>query len=239
MALAIIGGALVYVGVRATKDKRNDRDRAWFYASGAFNALVLLLAVFAPGIINGWWALDTQPPPRDMNKRVAYSRDQSTPQEGRPLGDDDWADAATESIQQEDLNLRVESAKIGRLADKGQASFVLIHVRMGFVPTGPPLVFEGFTNEKHKPVLTDASGNSFPFQDQRQRKKGRGAPVFELPSVTPIELSPSEPLDMLLVFASPPSKIEDLRLEIPSSAWGRQGMCKLRIHGLIDPPLKK
>jgi hypothetical protein len=238
IALTVVGGALVYAGVRASEKRNLDRDRAWFYGAGALNGLVLLLALFAPGIINGWWALDTTPPPRDVHKLVALSRDKPG-DEGRVVGSDDWVDAATETIRQEDIVLSVESVKIGRLPDRGAAPFVLIHVRLTFIPTGAPPTFEGF-GDQHKPALTDGSGRSLAFQDQRPRgKKGKGPLVFEGPSTGPTELSPSEPLDLLLTFASPPSRSEDLRLEIPSSAWGRQGMCKWRIPGIIDRSQKK
>jgi hypothetical protein len=48
--------------------------------------------------------------------------------------------------------------------------------------------------------------------------------VSEYPEVAPLTF-----LDHLLVFEAPPPEIQSLKLELPASAWGRNGTCKLRI----------
>jgi hypothetical protein len=232
--LALAGSVLVGLGIRATGEDRKTRDQVWFYISGVLNGAILILALFLPGVLNSWWALDRPAPSKDPNKLVLVPRDK-TQEEGQPLGADDWADASTEAIRQDDVLVRVESVKVGPVADKGTDSRLLVHLRLANVGQGKPIPFEGFGG-KHEPKLTDESGGSFAFQEQRLRKPARGAPVFEASGPRTVEVQPMVPQDVLLIFEAPP-KTEGLRLEIPSSAWGRKGVCKLRIPALFDSGL--
>jgi hypothetical protein len=235
VALALVGVALVWVGIRATQEDRKTRDRVWFYLGGALNGLILILVLFLPGALNNWWALDRPAPPREPNKQVRVPRDR-TQEEGQPLTEDDWSDAATDALRQDNLLVRVESVKAGQLADKGTGSYLLVHLRLANVGQGEPIPFEGFGSQ-HQPKLTGDGGAALAFQEQRLRKPARGALVFEATGPRVVEVQPTIPQDLLLIFESPPSRFEELRLEIPSSAWGRKGMCKWRISALFDSGL--
>src|SRR5262249_32869334 len=68
--LTVLGGVLIYLGVRSMQENRKVRDQAWFYTAGSVNAIVLLLTLFFPGLINSWWVLDTRVAPPDPNKLV-------------------------------------------------------------------------------------------------------------------------------------------------------------------------
>jgi hypothetical protein len=235
IGLSVLGGAAVAMGLRATQDHRKTSDRAWLTLSGTLNGFVLFLALVLPGVLNGWWVLDKAVAKKDLDKMVVVARDRPN-EEGRPLTEGEWVDATTESIRQGDVAIRVESAKVGPLpGGTGKGSYVLIHIKFANAGNAQTISLEGFSNEQHRPVLTDASGRSFAFLEQRLRKQARGAPAFEdAGGAKVVEVMPARFQDLLLIFASPSSTFEEVRLELPSAAWGQKGACKLRIPASIE-----
>jgi len=83
-----------------------------------------------------------------------------------------------------------------------------------------------------KPVLTDGSGRSFAFLKPLKRKSRVGTPVFEDLADQRVELGPDGWQEYLLLFESP-SSVDLLKLEVPASAWGRDGRCQFNITGLV------
>jgi hypothetical protein len=226
--LSFSGLVVAYLGFRSTGNERRPADWIWLSAGGILNFTVTILTLFAPGYLNDWWALDREVTVDDPHERVAVPRDNSK-DAGRLLKQDEWADAATEAVRQDQIFIRIESAKIGPVAGKGTGSNLLIHLRLVNMGQGDAISFEGFTGDQHTPVLKDDSGQSYLLQEHRVRKQARGAPVFETFIGGQMDLPMGYPLDHLLVFTFPSTKFEGLNLEIPSSAWGMKGMCKFRI----------
>jgi hypothetical protein len=226
--LSFAGLVVAYLGFRSTRSERRPADWVWLSAGGILNGTVAILTLFAPGNLNEWWALDREATAGDPNERVVVPRNNSM-DAGRSLKQDEWADAATEAIRQDQILIRIESARIGPVANKGTGSNLLIHLRLVNLGQGNAVTFEGFTGEQHAPVLKDDSGQSYSLQEHRLRKQARGTPVFETFIGGQMDLPMGYPLDHLLVFTFPSTKIDGLNLEIPSSAWGMKGMCKFRI----------
>ena len=48
---------------------------------------------------------------------------------------------------------------------------------------------------------------------------------------------PAKYVDVLLVFDYPLPQLEAVKLQVPSSAWGRTGICRFRINGAFEAPL--
>jgi hypothetical protein len=62
--------------------------------------------------------------------------------------------------------------------------------------------------------------------------RGEGPPAFEDVGDQAVELKEDDRQDLLLLFEAP-SRVEILKLEVPTSAWGRDGRCKFHIAGLF------
>jgi hypothetical protein len=236
LSLSALGLAAVLVGLVALREAGRVRDRVWLSFGGVLSGAVLSLALLAPGVLNGVWEIDFSVPGRDPDQLLVVSRDQ--PEEGKPLGEGEGAEASTDAIRQGDLLLRVQAVQVGRLpeqeASPSPAKHLLIRLRLNNLGHERTISFEGFSNGKHRPIITNDRGRSLAFRDQRHRKRARGAVVFESaarPRTVP--LGPTRRVDVLLVFAAPASESERLKLELPAAAWGGKGVCRFRITRLF------
>lgn len=222
IVLAIVGLLVPALGVFAGKEHREIKDWVWFTLGSAMNGLVLFLALFMPGFLNAFWALDVAVP-TDPDKQVAVPRDQPRAA-GKPLTADDWVDAGVEAIRQDTVLVRVKSIKSG--------SSLQIHLEI--VNLGSEMItITGLGVDKNTPGLTDGSGHSYEFVKRQQRTNIEGPLVFADVAEKGVELGMNERQDYLLLFEAPPSGI-DLKLEVPTSAWGRNGRCKFRIPATFD-----
>ncbi len=232
--IGFIGLAVVYLGMRATKDFRPTKDVIWLSLGGVSNMAIVAVALLTPGVLNEWWALDAATSlPREQRSGVAVPRD-AVMDTGRPVAEEDWVDAATEAIRKEYLAVRVESVKVATPKGSGGAQ-VLVHLRLMNAGSGEPISVQGFNAAP--PTLKAESGSDCPFVEFKVRKQARGAPAFEPASGQPLELSLERPQDFLLVFTSGSPSASSYLLEIPASAWGRKGICKLRIPASFDSSL--
>lgn len=227
--LAALGLVVVLVGIPLSWPRRQTRDRVWLTLGGSVSGAVLGVALFASGLLNPFWAIDF-PVPRnqDPNRMVVVPRD-VLQDPGKPYTAGDWVDAETEAIRQYDMIVRVDSVKTGPLPDKEDRFYLQIHLRLANSGHTENIPIECFGVDKHPPALHDDSGRLYPFLDQRPRRLAAGVIVFEPPSQEVATLLPPRYLDYLLVFELPSSGFEALKLELPASAWGRQGVCRFRI----------
>jgi len=242
IGLLAVGMMLTVLGVRATRENRTTSDIAWLVTGGGLCGLGLLLTLVAPALLNPFWAIDLSIPKADPDSQVRVPRGDPRGQ-GRPVSTHDWTDVTTEVIRQNDVVVRVESVKAGPLPGKGDRSYVKIHLRLANVGYERYIPFDGFAREKHAPVLTDDSGRTYAFREQRWRNhapgpKGRAAaePVFEAAPERLVYVTPNRNVDRLLVFEGSPGKA--LKLELPAAAWGRRGTFKFRIPGLFPTALR-
>lgn len=244
ICLAIVGIGLLGSGIWATAGNRRLRDWVWFALGGGLCIAVLVVSLAMPGLMNRQWAIDTAAPRVDPDAPVIVGRDMAL-EEGKRASADDWADALTHAIRQEDLLVRVESVKIGTLPGKGDTSYFLIHLRLANCKQLQTITVDGFQSEPNRPTLTSESGRSHAFVEQRLRKRAKGPAVFEA-SARAVDLSTGDSLagsgdrqDYLLVFASPPGLFEPVKLEVSASAWGRKGTCRFRIPRSFDSTVSK
>ncbi len=221
IALGALGLALVLPGLLACRRESQASHWVWLLLGGGFSAVVLALALFHPGLLHHSWIKDEYVVQEDPNQQILVPVD--TPFDpGRPLAGDEWVDAAREGIRQEDLFVRLETAKIGHLPDKGPASYLLVQFRLSQIRPDKKASFQGFAPDKHVPVLTDAGGAAYKFLFLRARKP--------FPSKFDVTLN----IDHWLVYELPVGtsaapKIESLKLEVPAAAWGRQGVCRFLV----------
>ena len=175
--LAAAGLLVLWQGIRATRRAPRKLAGVWLAFGGLTNLTILVLAAVAPGVLNGRWALDRSVPKVDRNRRVVLPRDRLF-DAGRPLGPDDWVDAAAEAVRQHDLTVRVESLRVGPRAEDDPTPRVLIHLRLASVGHESAIPFEGFG--RHPPALADESGRTYPFREERLASRRR-VPRFSPP----------------------------------------------------------
>lgn len=230
IVLAVFGLLVAALGLVATKEKRERKDWVWFVAGSVMNGLVLFLAIFLPGLLNAFWALDV---PVEVNPDQLFAVPRTVPRApGKALTADDWVDACREAIRQDTVLVRIKSVKAGSL---GGRSSLQIHLEI--VNLGTELItIAGLGAEMHTPELTDSSGRSYAFLKRQQRTNIEGPPVFVDLVPKTVGLGMNERQDCLLQFEAPAPGV-DLKLEVPSSAWGRQGRCKFRITVFAETDL--
>jgi putative heme-binding domain-containing protein len=214
-APAALGVLVALLGIPATR-KGTVRDWVWLALGGALSATVLCLTLFAPGLLNPRWEIDTPVPQPDPNRLVRVPIDRPL-DEGRPVGDEDWVDAATEGIRQDDLFVAVRAAKAADLTGRSAAARLHVSLSLHQRRPGQTIIFGGFGRDQHTPVLTDGAGRGYAFVGHNPE---RFSAVFDL---VPLHL------DHVLVFELPPAGTQSLKLTVPSSAWGRQGVCRFHI----------
>jgi hypothetical protein len=237
LTLARLGVGAALLGVLVRWWLRRPQDRLWPILGGGVSAAVLLLTLAAPGLLTSWWEIDRPFPLNDPNPMTRVPRDnQSAPPE--PLGSDEWVDGIKEAIRQDDLLITAFATRVGPLWDRGHESYLQVHLRFANVGFVRVVTFEGFSNDRHRPVLTDDSGHSYRLLEQRTRKRHASGLVFEQTPPRDLELLAPRYLDYLLVFEPPAAGFRPLKLEVPASAWGRRGSCKLTISHLFEPSLK-
>jgi hypothetical protein len=197
------------------------------------NFLAICLILFAGGLLNKVWTMDAPVPKSDPHLMVALPINQE-PREGRPLAPEDRIDAASEAIQQNDVFFRIMAVRIPD-ADEGYPPSLLIQFRIAGRSNAEPVRFQGFGRDKHKPKLSDDMGRSYALLEQRKRKLPAGGIVFLPAAPETDEILSKKFLDYQMVFELPPGDFAPLQLDLPASAWGRNGVCKFRIAGLFDP----
>lgn len=227
ITLAAVGLGIVVLGVWATRKERETKDTIWLSLGGLMAGVVLCLSLFSPGLLNIRWALDQAVVQTDVNVQTRVPRDKPQ-QEGKPVAPEDWIDASTEALRQDDVVVRVESVFAGDLAEMG-GNYLQVHLRLTNSGQVRTIKFEGFGTDKHKPILSDDSGRSYSFVEQWPKRLNAKGLEWDRAGQRFGELTPAGLLDRLLIFQMPPAGVENFKLEVPAAAWGRKGTCKLRI----------
>lgn len=225
--LGVIAAALGLPGLSSR------RDRPWLIVGGFLGGAVVLLALFAPWVLNTYWAMDVPVLETDPHPLVVTPR--ADPHgKGSPLTADTWADADKEAIRQDDLLIWVDSVVAGRLPDKAAKPYLLVNFKLSQLRTERDITVSALTGTQ-SPVLTDAAGTPWALVEQRPRRA----------IITPFDAEVL--IDQILIFELPLAVLQlpaakaadselpvDLKLEVPASAWGRQGVCRFRIASMDD-----
>jgi hypothetical protein len=149
--------------------------------------------------------------------------------------DDEWVDAATHAMQTQDLRVQVAAVQIGKVKLQEQKKeflssqkYLAIQLQIGYHGAALELLdYEPWADvagaaSKNPPVLMDASGRTYPqiALDAGTRLAGRGEHLF---------LTAGRQVRETLIFAVPPTLVEDLRLRLPASAFGIDGEFRFKI----------
>jgi len=236
VTIVLVSLGLLVVAIGLVARKANRKDWGWFALGGALNGLVLFVVLVRPGLLNSFWGLDVAADEPDPQQLIVVPRTQPRAP-GKPLTADDWANATSDAIRQGKVLVRIESVKSGL---RGGISCLQIQLQIANLGADVITIAgfggAGLSSDKNAPTLTDGSGRSFAFLKRQKRTKGPGGPAppaFEDVGDQAVELKADDRHDLLLLFEAPSSRVENLKLEAPASAWGRDGRCKFHIAGLF------
>jgi hypothetical protein len=198
--------------------------------------LVLPLAVSVLGLLTllfaGRWPEAAPPPPPQL---VAVPLRQKGMVAHRPISDSDWADASADAVQSKDLRVQVTGVRVGVVPLEYQGKKVLspdkylvIRVQVSY----QGVVFEQLpytswadlanSPSGHPPTLTDNRDHTYAQKtfDPARPVVGRGGRSY---------LSPGRQVNEVLVFPVPHARVEQLRLTLPASAFGRTGAFRFQV----------
>lgn len=229
VTLAACGAVAALLGIPFARGVHQKQHRLWLAFGGVLSALVLGVALVRPGLLNHYWVINFPVPESDPHPMVVVPHEKPR-DPGQPLAESDWADAGKEAIRQDDLLMRVDSAKSGRLPEKGLTPYLLVNFKLTQIRPERNNAFSGFQGVQQRPVLKDESGHTYAFVGFRPRNPF--GTVFDT----------SLKLDLLLIFELPSGVLGSFTLEVPASAWGRRGTCRFRIASILhesNPDLAK
>jgi hypothetical protein len=219
ISLAGLGLLLSLAGVVASREEWRIKDSVWLALGGCFSGVLLLLAALTPSWLNVRWGMDFDVPEPDRNQQVMVSRDNKT--DVKELTGGDRVDAETNAIRQGDLLIRVESAVVDRVTEKGPPA-LLITLHIANVGPLHTIAYHGQAGGEHRAVVRDSRGKELQRRDlgTQARKAGQLATATILPN--------HEVKDLVAVEA-PWTGTVHIELDLPAAAWGREGVCKFTI----------
>ncbi len=217
ITLAAFGCLVALIGVLAARENWEPRDVVWLGLGGGGNALLLILVLSVPSWLNNQWGRDFEVPPPDLNQQVMVSRDNTT--DVKTLTTTDWVEADKNAIRQGDVLVRIESVAVDRVEGSDYPS-LLIKLHLANVGQLHEVLYHGQASDAPPPIVRDSRGRRLHWSDLGVHAKKAG-------QVGTVSVFPTHEVNDLLVFESPwPGPLE---LELPASAWGREGFCKFRI----------
>jgi hypothetical protein len=154
----------------------------------------------------------------------------------REVGDEEWVDAAQAYIQQGAVRVGVARDRFRRLrvdfrrvsdrhAGDGESGprRLVVRLRIIQVRNGPSVSYRSWGT-----VGADGPGPRLLERQGRVYKPVGAGSDAELAAQGSVELQPGKPIIDVLVFEAP-TKREELRLELPASAYGQTGTLRFRI----------
>jgi hypothetical protein len=205
-------------------------------AAAGVSLPLLAVLIFWPTLLGIFPIFPAPAPPRDPTggRTVVIPVGKEVPEqtaEGEP--EPEGVDVRGKELQQGDLRVRVVSVMTRLVEFKKPAlvkpplqRFLVIRLRISNVGVARRLPYEswgeaGPGTEERQARLMDDSGKTYRLQNFS------GAEVVG--HVRSKNLPPGSVVDDVLVFETPPSSVQSLRLELPAEAAGGTGTFKLRI----------
>lgn len=219
LSCAGLGLLLGLIGLAVRPDEWKFKDVAWLALGGGSCTLLLLAGLSRPGWLSDRWAIDFVVPELDGNKQLMVSRDND--KEIKELHGDERVDAATHAIRQGDLLLRVESAVLTRVTGN-DPPILLITLHIGNVSPVHMLTYHGQAGGSQSVVVRDSRGKELSRRELGAENKKLG----QLGNATVL---PLHDVKDLLAVEAPWSGTAHVEVDLPSAAWGREGVCKFTI----------
>lgn len=220
LCCAGVGLVLGLVGLAARPDEWKIKDAVWLALGGGGCGLLLLIGLSRPAWLCDRWAIDFAVPEPDGNKQLMVSRNND--KEVNELHGGDRVDAAAHAFRQGDLMLRVESAVVKRVTPN-DPPVLLITLHVGNVSPVHMLTYHGQAGGSQGVVVRDSRGKELP-----RRELAKATKLEQLGNATVL---PLHDVKDLLAVEAPWSGTAHIEVDLPSAAWGREGVCKFTIPG--------
>ncbi len=214
-----VGLFLGLVGAVLPRDEWKIKDIVWLVFGGGLCSLLLLLGFTRPDWFNNRWGRDFEVPEPDGNIMMEVSRNNVT--EIQELHGNERVDASQHAFRQGDLLIRVERAEIKRLTKKASPIlFVQLHVEN--VGQLRIIEYRGQVGNEVKTVVRDSLGKVLPRRDL-------GGEAKKLGQIKKKTLAPMHEAKDLIAVEAPWPGTAHVEIDIPSSNWGREGVCRFTI----------
>jgi hypothetical protein len=224
----VLGGLALTAGVLGLAPGGDaHRGRVVFPAAGAVLAVpVLVIAAFWPNLLNPTPPAEFTAPSPDVTGPLAVP----LVGEGKQPAPE-WVDASTHYAQLGDLRVRVLRVTLGPVASAnrevppGADELLQISFRVYNAGTTRRLDYRSWSQPvapgEEAVVLKDDRGQTY-------RLHSFGAAEAAGP-VRSTSIAPLRPIEDVLVFDPPKTKVEYLRLELPAAAVGDAGTLRLHV----------
>ena len=221
ISFTALGLLLGVVGVLASLERLKMKDAVWLVLGGGGSGVLLFVTLVRPGWINDRWGMDFAVPEPDRNKLTMVSRD--NPSEDKELPSGDRVDAQTHAIRQGDVLVRVESASVERVLDK-EPPILLIALSIANAGQLHNVTYHGQAGGEQRAVVRDSRGKELQRRDLGDKAKKTG-------QIGTVTLLPTHEVKDVLAVEAPWSGTENVEVDLPSAAWGCEGVCKFTIPG--------
>ncbi len=219
LSLFGLGFLLGLVGVLAPRDEWKIKDAVWLAFGGGICLLLLFLGFTRPDWFNNRWGRDFEVPEPDGNIMMEVSRNNET--EIKELSGNDRVDASKHAIRQGGLLIRVESAEIKRPTKK-VSPILFVKLNLENVGQLHTIVYRGQAGNEVETVARDSLGKVLPRRDL-------GGEAKKLGQLKKKTLLPMQTASDLIAVEAPWPGTAHAEIDIPSSNWGREGVCRFTI----------
>lgn len=238
----IISGAIALVGFVGGICSLGAEGRAKIAAGAAIGLHFIFLSVVL--LAPSWFNLDPWRNPEIDNAPPAPVALIHADQKIKLV---EWVDSASASWQFKDVRVTVRSATLGPIDLIGpqdakrlsKENYLVLVVRIANIGVERPLDLSGWAvGQGIETVQTDSAGRTDKPVVQLTDSMGRSVrpPAFEegwtadLPNTKPIEkLFPGKSTEVRLLFSSPQSRIDFLKLSLPGTTFGFKEEVKFQI----------
>jgi ribosomal protein S27E len=166
--------------------------------------------------------------------KVGGQQADAGPQKERPAPKDEWADAGN-AVQQGDIRVRVESAKVDFVAlkgigrDEGQSKDKLLQITVRIENLGDSKKVEYRGWAGHDFDIGRSAGNIDDDLGNSYKRIGFGFANKVLGQIQSESIYPGKSITDVLVFEEPIQKAKFLKLELPASAFDGTGSLRIKI----------
>jgi hypothetical protein len=222
LSCAGLGLLLGLIGLAMPREEWKVKDGLWLALGGCGCGLLLLVGLLRPGWMNDRWGRDFEVHEPDGNKMYLVARDD--PSEEKELNGE-RVDATTHAIRQGDILIRIDGAEVKKMLDK-EPAILLVRLHIENVGHLHLVSYKGQGSGEHQAIVRDSRGKELPRRDL-------GANHEKLGQLDAATVLPTHELKDLIAVEAPWSGTASIEVDLPSAAWGREGVCKFTIPSKI------
>lgn len=221
LALCFIGLGLLLglIGLGMPREQWKLKDGIWLALGGGGCGVLLLIGLLRPGWLSERWPRDFEVPEPDADKQIMVSRHNAS--EVKELQGNDRVDATTYAIRQGDILVRIERAEVKQVAPNGPPVLFIV---LRIANAGPLHMFtyRGQAGGQQGAVARDSRGVELQRRELEAESKKRG-------QIGTVVLLPLHEVTDLLAVVPPWPGSARVEVDLPSAAWGREGVCRFTI----------